>query len=616
MAARRLHDELIIGIAERFKLAPQEIGIIAGHKGLRQSLDNISATEIGVLADIFSLNEQGEMINERSAREWFPVSELAFLPFGLGFRSVGEVEVERSGSRRRLANFRPTRALDVEEVSNLSFETAVSHRRFEVDAARTSRLRVQLDRKPAIAIAGAELARFYLASLGLVAQQLFRADYDFERAVSNLVNVEQTGWVDEVAKVYQIAPVPQLADNGGALELALILASDDLTKFWEDLAGNGRQSAMSGGEGLLDAPAPSCTKIIIANTYSYKMPFEGRWIPTLRVTRILSDLRPCPFDTLIIHIPTQPVPGNEPGNDTPSDGPPRLQWADTLKLNRNESPGRRHVKLAALGEQIFACFPALAKVEVLRKPAKQIPIALGKSNPGEQIDEVSTLPPIEGSNIGQLNSQRDNSNTKRRPPAPKGLLGRLFDDPPSEPLVRCSVGRSELSYPLNLCASALDLVGTSSLRNANAQTEELYELAAAWGPFARLSKGRTRRALVDWLRIEQKSVCVIELERRSHNDWLALGLFTRTDGFALSLQDAAAILRYACTRAERHEGLIWRTWPPNGAFEDLRSISLRHSSRYSTPKKLGDAIARGACALLIGSADAPIIASVPAIQEL
>ena len=57
MAAHRVHVELVIGIAERFALSDDEVGIIIGHEGIRRSDADLASFEIGVEADVLGFGE-------------------------------------------------------------------------------------------------------------------------------------------------------------------------------------------------------------------------------------------------------------------------------------------------------------------------------------------------------------------------------------------------------------------------------------------------------------------------------------------------------------------------------------------------------------------------------
>lgn len=456
-----------------------------------------------------------------------------------------------------------------------------------MDATRTTRLRVQLNRKPAYAVAGAELARFYLASLGMVAHRLLVADLDLDGAIATLVDPERTGRIDD--RTFQIAPLSPLSDTGAAMQLAMILASPDLLQFWRELSANVRQDKMSGGVGVLDAPAPAATKHVIAHAMPYTLALPDRDIRALRVTRIEADMRPPPFATLIVHSPIsyddqdEHSREDENGDRRDDEDRRRRRLGDSLKLNRNERPGRSFVKLAALGQSFTSAFPRFKEVAVRHVGGVPRPLGTPRKTEtkAEEFNEVSTLTPGGDPDIAALVAQ-PNPPVRPRPPVPAEVRGNLLDDLPREPMRRFDVPVDGLPYPLELFAKAVLRTNGGGYIVPDDAEFPLFEMNPEWGVFAMLRAERPRLAAIGWLDLEGARVCAIDMERRYPKEALATGLFLRADGGALSLAEAAAVLRYTCHRQEIDEGLTWRLWPPDGLFADLRATSVtHHGSRRS-----------------------------------
>jgi hypothetical protein len=599
MATHRVHVELVIGIAEQFTLSDDEVGFITGHGGIRRSDADLASFEIGVDADVFGFGEGGAMYHLRHDRAWFPLSELAFLPVNFGFRTSGEVETLRSGRTQHLRGFRPVQALALKETTHYAMTTAATGTQLGVEATRTTPLRVQLNRKPALVVAGAELARFYLASLGMVAHQLLVADYDLDSAVAKLVDPERTGWVDE--NTFEIAPVSPLCDTGSALQLALLLASPDLLQFWREIATNARAARIRGEPGVLDAPTPAATKHVVAHTMSYMLALPGGRVRALRVTRIESDLRPSPFAALIVHLPYSFVTPSDPDDDDVSDEPKgerrQRRLADDLKLNRKERPGRTHIKLAALGQSFRSAFPRLQEVEVRHMGGRERPPVRGSRGKVDTIKEVSTLPPGGNPDICALVAQPVPGG-RMRPPVPAETRGNLFDDLPQEQMRRMDMSIAGLPYPLGMFATAILRANSGGYIVREGGSFPLFEMSTDWGAFALLRAGRSRLAAIGWIEVEGGSVCAVELERRHPKEALATGLFARSDGGVLSLPQVAAILRYTCQRKVIDEGLNWRLWPPDGLFADLRTAHLIHHATRSHAIPMSDELGRRARSLV------------------
>lgn len=109
MVARRIHVELVIGIAEHFALARNEVGVILAHEGVRRSEADLASFEVGVEADVFRFGYDPSLQHLRRAKAWFPLTELSFLPVNLGFRTSGEVETMRTGRTLHLRGSAPSR---------------------------------------------------------------------------------------------------------------------------------------------------------------------------------------------------------------------------------------------------------------------------------------------------------------------------------------------------------------------------------------------------------------------------------------------------------------------------------------------------------------------------
>lgn len=608
MSAHRVHVELVIGIAERFALSDEEVGIVIGHEGIRRSDTDLASFEIGVEADVFGFGEGRAMYHLRRDKAWFPFSELAFMLVNFAFRTSGEVETERSGRKQHVRGFRPVEALSLPETSHYALTTAATGTRLGAEATRTTPLRVQLNRKPALAIAGAELARFYLASLGMVAHQLLVADYDLDSAIAKLVDEERTGWVDKTT--FEIAPVSPLCDTDSAMQLAMLLASPDLIQFWREIAANARAARMRGEPGVLDAPTPAATKHVVAHTLPYMLALPKGRVRALRITRIESDLRPPPFATLIVHSPFSfSAPSGKDGDDTtnePEEERKRRRLADNLKLNRTERPGRTYVKLAALGQSFASAFPRFQEVEVQHKGGYGRPPGKSWKGSVKTIEEVSTLPPGGNPEIGALVAQPA-SGGRARPPVPAETRGNLLEDLPREQMRRTDMPIVSLPYPLDMFATAILRANSGGYIVQKGGSFPLFEMSAEWGAFALLRAGRPRLAAVGWIGVEDGSVCAVELERRHPKEALATGLFARSDGGVLSLSHVAAVLRYTCHRKEIDEGLNWRLWPPDGLFADLRTAHVTHHATRPHAIPMSDELSRRA-RLLVGERSAGLAA--------
>lgn len=103
---------------------------------------------------------------------------------------------------------------------------------------------VDWHQKPPTTVNAAEIARFYLTPVSLIARELLKIDHSREKALRQIFNPERTFWIED--DVLHIAPEYGFLSRSGALQAALIVMCGDIERYWSKTISRFRKCHVEG----------------------------------------------------------------------------------------------------------------------------------------------------------------------------------------------------------------------------------------------------------------------------------------------------------------------------------------------------------------------------------
>lgn len=518
---------------------------------------------------------------------WAPFEHLALLKLGAVFehrRMVGQLP---SAATRQATAFAPVGSAVIDEQSRL-------RRAFQIDEEPWGMAHahpcycVGRSGRDMILIPSLELLRFYLGSLGLSGRAFFTATAFAGRPGAGLINPDETLFLDD--DVFQIAPNPGYGDRASALQLALLLTSEDLMDLW-GVAASSLTHSGARGAGSVNPVALFTNKqsLALAGRRVDIRPYEdqaaGYW-RAFQVTNILTDFRRPPFTKLVVKLPygmgEADLDDFDEG-DTPR-SVTRAVAEGPMRVEDGRRPGRAALKMSPHHQALRQGFPGLGRVEVryeVTRARRRADRALDWRS--EPVAQLSAMPAGKDPQTGRVSFRPATHPRYERTAA--NPTRRFFLDEDDVELGRwATLERTELPYPLSTFVGAM--LNLSRQHAGGLIHQEAYPGGAArllhpppsWGP-----AGRGRALAVGFVDVVGLPIYAFELSRRHRHERISLGLVLRADGAPMSPQDLSRVGRYAVeqlsTRGARGEESARGIWPSPEVFMDLHGRIVAHTYR-------------------------------------
>ena len=529
--------------------------------------------------------------------QWLPFAEFGYYPLETEFRGFETwFPVDAVRTFRKLQ-------LDVDFMVPDNIGSALSHNiSTETRSALSGaayRMSLDQSKRPPVAIANNEIARFYLTAISLLASDLLSFDIDPEKAFKNVCEPRATRWLEE--GVFQIAPRHGYLARPAAQQLGLVLASDDIISFWSKaikmqryLHATNQTLTFHGwlpeGAGELDGV---CQRRTVRSD-------DAGVEAVVHIREIVRDRRTLPMHTLAVQLPFRADRGlieevNAALNgDSDAPEPQTRNLLDRL-LGRRGSPSSRSAVVAIAGRTLPRAFPGLERmtVEYIRKKGPLHPVSA-------IIERFNNL---DGAALGKAKGRgssarivhRHASGEPRRevdfglPIAPPSALDRIE----WTTLETCNLDPALIAFreAANLMAGSGHVAsGAPALIDAPGDMAMAGIVPASWGRWSTgYALDRQRRLFGLPVVIEGRFFWIVELESSDKSRPHGIGVLQPTGAFEPEdfLNDYLSGIRQRQLKAPA--GTVAAPFP-KGHFPDASVGYLKHSGTRLIPLHLVRAI--------------------------